>query len=50
MIHKAQMGERVIRQLFTPFNSDGQPVLANTRLVGTVTTARQIQFGLKLLF
>jgi outer membrane receptor protein involved in Fe transport len=37
-------------QPFTPFNSNGQPVLANTRLVGTVTTSRQIQFGLKLLF
>lgn len=38
-------------QVVSPFNSSGQPVPANAALKPpTVTTARQIQFGLKLIF
>ena len=37
-------------QPFTPFTAQGQIVPSNTRLVGTATTSRQIQAGLKLIF
>jgi hypothetical protein len=37
-------------QVFTPFNSSGQPVIANTALKSTVTSSRQIQLGLKFLW
>jgi hypothetical protein len=38
-------------QFYVPFNSIGTPIPANTRLLpNTVTTSRQIQFGMKFIF
>ena len=33
-----------------PFTAQGQIVPSNTRLVSTITTSRQIQVALKLIF
>jgi hypothetical protein len=37
-------------QPFTPFNTQGLAVPANTQLISTATTSRQIQFGVKFVF
>jgi hypothetical protein len=37
-------------QPFTVFNTQGLPVQANTALISTSTTSRQIQLGMKFIF